>query len=112
MLMMALNIDWKAHITNKEVYGNLPRVTTKIQERRMRLSWHLTRHDDLVEHKLVLWEPNYGKRSLGRPRITFVDVLRKDTGLDWMDSTTELKALMDDRVLWSRSIDILTKYPP
>ena len=109
MLRMALNIDWKAHITNKEVYGNLPRVTTKIQERRMRLAGHLTRHDDLVAHKLVLWEPNHGKRSPGRPRITFVDVLRKDTGLD---STTELKALMDDRVLWRRSIDIRTKYPP
>ena len=37
--------------------------------------------------------------------VHFVDVLRKDTGLD---STTELKALMDDRVLWRRSIDIRT----
>ena len=63
----------------------------------------------MIAHKLVLWEPNHGKRSLGRPCITFVDVLLKDTGLD---STTELKALMDDRVLWRRSIDIRTKYPP
>ena len=31
MLRMALNVDWKQHKTNKEVYGTLPRPTMKIR---------------------------------------------------------------------------------
>ena len=56
MLRMALDIDWRAHKTNKEVYGNLPRASFKIQERRMKLAGHLETHD-LIAHKIVLWEP-------------------------------------------------------
>ena len=33
MLRMVLNVYWKQHKTNKEVYGNLPRATMKIQVR-------------------------------------------------------------------------------
>ena len=92
------------------MYGNFPRFTSKIHERRMRLAGrHLTRNDDLVAHKLVFWEPNHRQRSRGRPYLTFVDVLWRDTRLD---SSSELNALMNDRGLWKRTSDTRTNHPP
>ena len=67
MLRMALNVNWKQHLTNKEVYGNLPRATMKVQERRMRFAGHLHRHPELTANRLLLWEPKHGVRDRGRP---------------------------------------------
>ena len=35
MLRMALNVSWKSHLTNEQLYGELPKVSTKVQQRRM-----------------------------------------------------------------------------
>ena len=48
MLRMALNVSWTSHTTNRVVYGRLPRVSSKIQERRMRLAGYIHRHEDLI----------------------------------------------------------------
>ena len=109
MLRMALNVDWKQHLTNKEVYSRLPRATMKIQERRMRLAGHIHRLADLVAHRLLLWEPTHGARSRGRPALTFIDNLRKDTGLA---DTEEIGRLMADRTLWRQHINTRTLKPP
>ena len=109
MLRMALNVNWKQHLTNKEVYGALPRATMKIQERRMRLAGHLHRHPELTASRLLLWEPKHGTRSRGRPALTYVDNLRKDTGLS---NTGEIAGLMADRLLWRRHIRARTLKPP
>ena len=37
MLRMAMNVSWKQHMTNEELYGDLPKVTTKIAIHRLRL---------------------------------------------------------------------------
>ena len=60
MLRMALNVSWKQHITNIQLYGELPPVSTKVQQRRMRLAGHCVRHGDEVANKLVLWQPTDG----------------------------------------------------
>ncbi|KAL5269182.1 hypothetical protein ACHWQZ_G002866 [Mnemiopsis leidyi] len=109
MLRMALNIDWRWGLTNKEVYGSLPRVTMKIQERRMRLAGHIHRHPELAAHQVLLWEPSHGNRSRGRPAFTYVDCLRKDTGLQ---DVKEIGGLMADRLLWRQRIDTRTLKPP
>ena len=109
MLRMALNISHKARLNNNEVYGSLPRVTFKIQQRRLRLAGHTMRHDDLVGNKLLLWEPNHGRRGRGRPALTFVDTLRSDLSLD---STNEMGKLMADRQLWRKIIATRTRKPP
>ena len=44
MLQAATNVSWKDHITNKDLYGNLPKLSTKIRERRMKLAGHCSRH--------------------------------------------------------------------
>ena len=109
MLRMALNINWKDLVNNAKVYGHLPRVTEKIRERRMRLAGHIQRHDDLVAHQLLFWEPQHGQRGPGRPHLTFVDMLKRDTDLD---DTTEIQSLMADRVLWRKFIKTRTLKPP
>ncbi|KAL5272182.1 hypothetical protein ACHWQZ_G000417 [Mnemiopsis leidyi] len=109
MLRMALDVNWKQHLTNKEVYGTLPRATMKIQERRMRLAGHLQRHPELTASSLLLWEPKHGARTRGRPALTYVDNLRKDTGLS---DTREIAGLMADRLLWRRHINARTLKPP
>ena len=40
MLRMALNISWKRHLTNRELYRGLPTVPEKIRKRRLRLAGH------------------------------------------------------------------------
>lgn len=75
----------------------------------MKLAGHIQRHSDLIAHNVLLWEPNHGYRGRGRPKITFVDNLRSDTGLT---DTGEIKQLMSDRLVWRQSIGARTLKPP
>ena len=68
MLRVALNVSWKQHIPNIQLYGELPPVSTKVQQRRMRPAWHCVRHDDEVANKLVLWQPTDGHANRGRQK--------------------------------------------
>ena len=101
MLRMALGVTWMDHIRNVVLYGDLPRVTDKIRERRMRLAGHCVRHPELEASKLTLWEPTHGKARRGKKRTTYVDVLRHDCSAD---NTAELKSLMMDRTVWRAAI--------
>ena len=102
MLRVALNVSWKDHITNVNLYGKLPRLSDKIRQRRMRLAGHCVRHLELSACELILWEPTYGKLSRGRPQTTYVDTLKRDTGLS---SVSELQTLMKDREQWRAALN-------
>ena len=97
MLRMALNVSWKQHIPNIQLYGGLPPVSTKVQQRRMRLAGHCVRHDDEVANKLVLWQPTDGHANRERQTMTYVDNLLQGTGLG---NTSELQTVMTDRGCW------------
>ena len=97
MLRMALNVSWKQHITNIQLYGELPPVSTKVQQRRMRLAGHCVRHEDEVANNLVLWQPTDGHANRGRQKITYVDNLQQDTGLG---NIREMQTVMMDRGCW------------
>ena len=97
MLRMVLGVSWKQHMTNHELYGSLPRVSSKIAERRLRLAGHIFRHPELTANKLQLWEPLHGDAGRGRPNYTFVDSLRASTGLK---NKEEIGNLMLERQLW------------
>ena len=43
MLRSALNVNWKTHMTNKELYGDIPQITAKIKARRLTLAGHCKR---------------------------------------------------------------------
>ena len=96
MLRKALNISWKQHITNKELYGDLPKLTQKIAVRRIRFAGHCYRRKNEPVSKLVLWTPKHGTRNRGRPATNYIDTLCQDTSLE----ASELGAAMEDRIIW------------
>ena len=96
MLRMATNISWSSHVTNEVFYGNLPKLSTKIQQRRMRLAGHIMRHETEVSNHFLLWQPD-GRRKRGRRSKNYIDSLLEDTGLA---DINELKTLMKDRDRW------------
>ena len=100
MLRAALNKSWTDHLTNTELYGNIPRVSTTIREQRLRFAGHCWRSKSEICSDFLLWEPNHGKRSRGRPKKTFIDQLAEDTGYNKED----LPNAMADRDEWRKCV--------
>ena len=98
----AFDIHWSDRVTNEILYGKLPKLSDKIAARRLRLAGHCQRHPELGAHRLILWEPTHGQRGRGRPKMTYVDQLKSDTGAT---TTGELAAMMNDRNVWRRTVD-------
>ena len=71
-------ILWCNHMTNQELYGSLPWITTIVRQLRLRLTGHMMRHDE-VANKVLLWKPDCPRRR-GRP-TTLRDIIEKDTRL-------------------------------
>ena len=82
MLRAALNISWRLHMPNEELYGELPRVSNKVAAKRMDLAGHCYCHPKLASNKLILWEPTHGQTQRGRQKMTYVQVLRRDAGVE------------------------------
>ena len=98
ILRMALNISWKEHMTNEQLYGDLPPLSKKITTRRLKLAGHCVRHKEEISSNIVLWEPTRGRFRRGRKKKNFVDVLKEDTGLE---NAQEIKTAMMNRNLWN-----------
>ena len=99
---MAKNVSWKQHMTNLDLYQNLPKVSVKIRKRRMRLAGHCARHSEETAHKLVLWEPTDGKRSRGRRKLTYIDNLLEDANAN---NISELRTMMEERENWQQHVE-------
>ena len=67
-------------MTNKELYGDLPKISDKIRERRARFAGHCFRRSDEAVTDLLHWIPKHGQRKSGRPPLTFIELLKRDTG--------------------------------
>ena len=102
MLRKALNVHWSDRVTNESLYGKLPILSDKVAARRLRLAGHCQRHPELGAHRLILWEPTHGQRGRGRPKMTYVDLLKSDTGAA---TTGEIEALMNDRTVWRATVN-------
>lgn len=96
LLRSVLGYSWQDHITNKILYGNLPKVTDKIRNRRLKLTGHCIRHPEEAAHNLVLWSPTHGRRKRGKPPMTYVNQLEKDTEL----CTEDILTLARNRTSW------------
>ena len=101
MLRSALNLNWKTHMTNEELYGDIPQITTKIKARRLTFAGHCERAEGCIVSKLVTLRPTQGARSKGRPKKTYVDLLEDDTGY----AVNEVENSMD-RHLWRAIINV------
>ena len=97
MLRMALNVSWKQHITNEDLYGDLPKVTSKIAMHRLKLAGHCVRHPEEIASQLVLWQPVRGRPGRGRKPTDFIDVIKQDTQLEDIE---DIRRVMLDRSLW------------
>jgi len=67
LLRKALNISWREHVTNELLYGDLPKISSKIRTRKLKLAGHCARHPEEAAFNLVLWVPDTGSRGRGRP---------------------------------------------
>ena len=88
------------HVTNNELYGEIPKVSRKVQQRRMRIAGHCMCHSEEMASKLVLWEPTEGRTRRCR-RFTSIDALLEDTG---MVNVQELRTIMQDRSEWRKCV--------
>ena len=100
MLRAALNISWKQHPTNTELYGKILPLSNSIQERRMRFAGHCWRSKNEIVSNVLLWQPEHGKTSRGRPVQTFIDQLRDDSGC----SIHDLPAAMSEYKGWQARV--------
>ena len=62
---------------------------------------HCVRHDNEEASKLVFWEPTDGRVNRGRRPVSYIDNLKRDTGLD---DIMEIKSIMNDRRRWKEIV--------
>ena len=65
LLRTVLGVKWDQFLTNKELYGNLPKLSDKIRGRRLMLAGHSRRSKNEKVSKLVLWTPRHRQRKPG-----------------------------------------------
>ena len=76
MVRKALNISWKENFTNKNLYGKLPLVSSKIKSRRMKMAGYIVY--DILYYRSTRsmgsshWEPIQGKANRSRRRLKYV----------------------------------------
>ena len=100
MLRVVLNISWREHPTKRALYGNLPPISQTLRERRLRFAGHCFRSKEELASDLVLWQPNHGFRTRGRPARTYPDQLSDDLGC----MKEDLPVLMRDRTRWKERV--------
>ena len=102
MLRAILNISWRQHPTKSQLYGPMPDISTILCERRMHFAGHCWRAKQELASDLLLWTPRHGKARAGRPAITYIDQLSRDTGC----FPEDLPTLMQDRNGWRDRINV------
>lgn len=96
MLRRIYNISWQQHATIQQIYGNLPRITSVVRQRRLKLAGHVSRHNEPAG-KLITWLPD-APRRVGRPYVTLKLIIEEETGLAGKDLLT----VMSDRQKWKK----------
>ena len=97
MLRVVKNIPSGSRMTNQHLYGKLKRISSTIAERRMKLAGHVHRDTSSPAHLTVTWQPTHGNPGRGRPPVTLLDTLLRDTQLD---NVAELESCMLEREDW------------
>ena len=100
LLMRAKNLSWKRHPTKEQIYGDLKPVSALVKSRRVQFAGHCFRAEHEVISSLILWKPEpSGKRS---QRLTFPDVIARDTGLCKEDLHVAMSK--DNKENWGRIV--------
>ena len=86
-LRRILSISWTDKVSNNEVLAraNIPSMFTLLRQRRLRWLGHVYRMEDgRIPKDLLYGELESGSRPIGRPKLRFKDVYKRDmlaTGL-------------------------------
>ena len=75
------------------MYGDLPKISDKRREHRARFAGHCFRRYDEAVTNILHWIPKHEFRKPGRSALTYIEILKRDTGLE----VKELKTAMQDR---------------
>ena len=94
MLRRMKSVSWRAQLTNAQLYGQIPKLSTTIKRRRLALAGHVSRHNE-PSGALIFWTPEELRRR-GHSNVTLKEVLQADTGLD----SNEMRTAMADRKIW------------
>ena len=73
-------------------------VTETIRKQRMRFAGHCWRADNELVSTVLLWQPQHGQRSRGRPANTYIDQLVEDTEYEFPNA-------MNDRDGWRKRVN-------
>ena len=76
MVRFALNISWKEHICNSEIFAGIEPISILIRDRRVKFAGHCLRAEDQPVKDLVLWS-GIGKGRRGNFK-TFPKILCSD----------------------------------
>ena len=57
------NKSWRDHLTNEQLYCDIPKISKSIRIPRLRFAGHCWRSKDEVSSDLVLWQPQHGRSS-------------------------------------------------
>ena len=97
--MRVQNISWKSHPTKTFIYNSLPPISSLVQSRRVQFAGHCCRAEQEIISDLLLWKPPTQNKR-GR-KLTFPDVISRDTGLKQED----LRTAMMDREFWRGMVE-------
>ena len=97
MLHFGLNVHWSQHITNEQLYGDLPHLNTMIRLHHMKFVGLCCQAEEEPVFKVLFWMPQHGRRRCGRPALM---LLENDMGM----MADEIQSLMKDRDLWQQFV--------
>ncbi|KAL9951447.1 hypothetical protein ACROYT_G044108 [Oculina patagonica] len=105
-LRRLLHIKWQDKVTNAEVLerAGIPSVFMLLIHRRLRWLGHVRRMDDgRIPKDMLYGELREGSRPVGRPKLRFKDVCKRDMKKAEIDPNT-WEELADIRVAWQHAV--------
>ena len=117
LLRYALNVSWRDHVKNDVLYGNLPRISIRLRERRMVFAGHCWRCKYSAMqpiHELLFWSVPGGVQKPGN-WTTYVKVLLEDFGSgkvkkkDLAGAEVLIQSAMEDRKEWKKIVKRVCK---
>jgi hypothetical protein len=113
LLRYALNVSWQDHVKNVDLYGNLPKVSIRLRQRRLTFAAHCWRSAQSAyqpAHELLFWSVPDGVAKRGAYK-TYVKVLLQD----WYGESIKkreqsiavlnIKSAMENRKEWKKLVE-------
>ena len=73
MIRAVTNKSCRDHLTNEQLYGEIPKISKSIRMQRLMFAYHCWRSKYEVASDLILWQPQHGNRSRGCPAKTYIE---------------------------------------